>query len=39
MSETLNLGLMATVYGMAGVFAVLVLFYILTKVMMHLFKR
>lgn len=39
MSETLKLGLIATVYGMAGVFAVLILFYLLTKVMMSLFKR
>jgi sugar phosphate permease len=32
--ETLGKGLIASLYGLGGVFAVLILFYIITKIMM-----
>ncbi len=38
MGHTFQLGLIATVYGLSGVFAVLILFYILTKLMMKFIK-
>lgn len=37
--NTFNLGLIATLYGLGGVFAVLILFYIVTKIMMALFVK
>jgi hypothetical protein len=39
MSKTLHLGLIASGYGIAGVFAVLILFYILTKVLIVIFAK
>jgi len=36
--ETFRLGIMASIYGLGGVFAVLILFYILTRIMFLLFK-
>lgn len=38
MGETFQLGLLASVYGLSGVFAVLILFYIITKLMMKFVK-
>lgn len=39
MNETIMQSLIATGYGMSGVFLVLILFYILTKLMMALFSN
>ena len=38
MNETIIQGLKATGYGMSGVFLVLILFYLLTKLMMAVFS-
>jgi Na+-transporting methylmalonyl-CoA/oxaloacetate decarboxylase gamma subunit len=35
-AETFNIGLEVTLYGMGGVFVVLILFYILTKLMVRI---
>jgi Na+-transporting methylmalonyl-CoA/oxaloacetate decarboxylase gamma subunit len=37
--NTFELGLIASAYGLGGVFAVLILFYIITKVMMAFTKE
>jgi hypothetical protein len=39
MNETLRLGLTASGYGIGGVFAVLILFYLLTKVLIGIFAK
>lgn len=39
MNETIIQSLVATGYGMGGVFLVLILFYILTKLMMFVFRN
>lgn len=39
MNETILKGLQATGYGMSGVFLVLILFYILTKLLMTVFSN
>jgi sugar phosphate permease len=38
MSKTIVLGLLASGYGLAGVFVVLILFYILTKLLVGVFQ-
>jgi Na+-transporting methylmalonyl-CoA/oxaloacetate decarboxylase gamma subunit len=37
--NTFDLGLIASLYGLSGVFAVLILFYILTKLMIAFIKE
>jgi hypothetical protein len=39
MNETIRLGLIASGYGIAGVFAVLILFYLLTKLLIGIFAK
>lgn len=39
MSNTLYLGLIASLYGIGGVFSVLILFYLVTKLLMFIFTR
>lgn len=39
MGETFRLGLMASAYGLIGVFAVLILFYLMTRGLMKFFSK
>lgn len=39
MDNLISLGLQAAVYGLAGVFVVLILFYVMTKGMMVFFEN
>jgi len=37
--ELISLGLQVTLYGLSGVFSVLILFYVVTKIMVSVFNR
>ena len=37
--ELIEKGLLASVYGLGGVFTVLILFYFITKIMMKVFSK
>ncbi len=39
MDNLISLGLQASIYGLAGVFIVLILFYVMTKAMMVFFEN
>lgn len=39
MNETFALGLQTAVFGLSGVFAVLIIFYLMTKLMMTVFTE
>lgn len=39
MGETFRLGLIASAYGLTGVFTVLILFYLMTKGIMKIFNK